>query len=84
MTAFDIMLWIVKAMIFSFYRMRCLKDTGRVVPGEIEISAILVESTSLLEQSRVTSDEKTVGYKVSQIMNAYQVSKICFIIVLFL
>lgn len=55
--------------------MRCLKDTGRVVPGEIEISAILVESTSLLEQSRVTSDEKTVGYKVSQIMNAYQVSK---------
>lgn len=57
--------------------MRCLKQSGLVVPGEIEISAMLVESPSLLEQSKVISDEKTLGYKISQIMNSYQVRKLC-------
>lgn len=54
--------------------MQCLKDTGLVVPGEIEIHAVLVESATLGENSKLVSDDRVNGYKISQIMNAYKVS----------
>ncbi|GFR01438.1 protein arginine N-methyltransferase 9, partial [Trichonephila clavata] len=53
-------------------RMQCLKDSGLVVPGEIEIHAVLVESATLKEHSKIVSDERVDGYKISQIMNAYK------------
>ncbi|GFU33651.1 protein arginine N-methyltransferase 9 [Nephila pilipes] len=56
----------------TLLRMQCLKDTGLVVPGEIEIHAVLVESATLKEHSQIISDERVCGYKISQIMNAYQ------------
>ncbi|XP_054720388.1 protein arginine N-methyltransferase 9-like [Uloborus diversus] len=56
----------------TMLRMQSLKETGIVVPGEIEIMAILIESPVLKEHSKVISDERTAGYKISQVMNAYQ------------
>ncbi|GIY45389.1 protein arginine N-methyltransferase 9 [Caerostris extrusa] len=53
-------------------RMQCLKDTGLVVPGQVEIHAVLVESETLKEYSKIVSDDRVDGYKISQIMNAYQ------------
>ncbi|KAF8787283.1 Protein arginine N-methyltransferase 9 like protein [Argiope bruennichi] len=54
-------------------RMQCLKDSGLVVPGQIEIHAILVESETLKEHSKLISDERVDDYKISQIMNAYKI-----------
>lgn len=53
--------------------MQCLKDTGIVVPGELEIHALLVDSPVLQENSKVVSDDRVNGYKISQILNAYKV-----------
>ncbi|XP_021002187.1 protein arginine N-methyltransferase 9 [Parasteatoda tepidariorum] len=56
----------------SVMRLQCLKSTGVVVPGELELHAILVESETLKEYSKLVSDEKVAGYKISQVINAYQ------------
>ncbi|CAL1286593.1 unnamed protein product [Larinioides sclopetarius] len=53
-------------------RMQCLKETGLVVPGQIEIIAVLVESETLKEHSKLISDERVDDFKISQIMNAYK------------
>ncbi|KFM77916.1 Hypothetical protein arginine N-methyltransferase 10, partial [Stegodyphus mimosarum] len=56
----------------TMLKMKCLKETGVVIPGEIEISAMLIGSPILKEQSKVVCDDRTAGYKISQIMNAYR------------
>ncbi|KAG8185458.1 hypothetical protein JTE90_022389 [Oedothorax gibbosus] len=56
----------------TMLRMQCLKDTGIVVPGELEIHAVLVDSQVLRENSKLVSDDRVNGYKISQIMNAYK------------
>nr|XP_037286196.1 protein arginine N-methyltransferase 9-like [Rhipicephalus microplus] len=65
----------------ALLRKSCLKHDVTMVPSSVTLRALLIESAALEEQSRVVSDSRTLGFKISDSINAFQVQMqqdICF------
>ncbi|XP_072040981.1 protein arginine N-methyltransferase 9-like isoform X2 [Amphiura filiformis] len=52
----------------------CLKPNGVVLPGEITIFGVCVESSNLLSDSRVLGDDRTMGLNIAKYINVFKVS----------
>lgn len=65
----------------ALLRKSCLKNDVTMVPSSVTLRALLVESEALEEQSRLVSDGRTLGFRISDSINAFQVQMqqdICF------
>lgn len=57
----------------ALLRKSCLTPTAIIVPCTIMVRAVLVESQTLEEQSRLVSDDRTLGYAVADSINVFEV-----------
>lgn len=62
-----------KNKIFS-PRLTCLETTGKIVPGIIRVNAMCIESESLMSDSAVLGDDVTLGFRIAEFINMYQVT----------
>lgn len=58
-----------------FHRLTCLERKGQIVPGIIRINAVCVESESLMSDSAVMEDDVTLGLRIAEFINEYQVTR---------
>lgn len=63
----------LKNKIFS-PRLTCLETTGKIVPGIIRVNAMCIESESLTSDSAVLGDDVTLGFRIAEFINMYQVT----------
>lgn len=55
-------------------RLTCLETTGKIVPGIIRVNAMCIESESLMSDSAVLGDDVTLGFRIAEFINMYQVT----------
>ncbi|CAN7995739.1 unnamed protein product [Ixodes hexagonus] len=59
----------------ALLRKSCLTPSAVIAPCTIVVRAVLIESQTLEEQSRLVSDDRTLGYGVADSINVFQASK---------
>ncbi|XP_065309522.1 protein arginine N-methyltransferase 9-like isoform X2 [Dermacentor albipictus] len=57
----------------ALLRKSCLKPDVTMVPSSVTLRALLVESETLEKQSRLVSDSSTLGFRIADSINAFQV-----------
>lgn len=57
----------------ALLRKSCLKPDVTMIPSSVTVRALLVESEMLEKQSRLVSDGSTLGFRIADSINAFQV-----------
>lgn len=57
----------------ALLRKSCLKPDVTMVPSSVTLRGVLVESEALEEQSHLVSDSRTLGFKIANFINVFQV-----------
>lgn len=63
-----------------FSRLTCLETTGKIVPGIIRVNAMCIESENLMSDSAVLGDDVTLGFRIAEFINMYQVTMHLFLL----
>lgn len=60
------------------FRVASLKSGGLILPAEVKIHGLFIESEELESMSHVTGNDKTLGFQIADFINVFQVQKLTY------